>query len=129
MPPVILGLNVAEEDVTKPFDEARDRAYISSIRMWSLREEKRLRATIQVARFAPDASPEKEAFRENVVAQVGQTAPKPRHVGGEIVYVTAANKQAIYMWFKDLHFILLSVSADYPAPRALLRTALTEVKP
>ena len=129
VPPVILGLQSAEENVATQFEEAKNRAYVSSVRMWSLREGKALKATVQVARFAADASPEKLEFRRTVVAQVGQTAPRTRFVGEDIVYVTAANKQAIFMWFRNIDFVLLSVSVDYPNPRALMRAALSEVKP
>lgn len=129
MPATMLGLNSAPEDVSEPFEEAKDRAYVSSVRMWSLRESDRLRATVQVARFMSDASPERRDFQRSVVAQIGQTAPRERLIGDQVVYVTSANEQAIYMWFENIHLILVSVSQDYLAPRALLRTAIQEINP
>lgn len=129
IPASMLGLDSAPEDVSGPFQEAKDRAYVSSVRMWSLREAERLRATVQVARFMSDASPEKRTFQRSVVAQIGQTAPRERLVGDQVVYVTSANEQAIFMWFENIHLILVSVSADYLAPRTLLRTAVQEINP
>jgi hypothetical protein len=129
MPSSLLGLTAAEEDVSKPFKEAGDRAFITGVRMWSLRQGTRLRATLEVARFAPDAPSTTEAFRKSVAAQVGGSAPRLRKIGDDEVYVASGNRQVYYTWFRGVHLVLLSVPADTTNGKALLRAALGSVKP
>lgn len=129
VPAELLGLHSAPEDVSAQLKKAEDRAFVNAVRMWSLREGDRLRATIEVARFAPDASPERPSFQRSIVAQIGTSAPRQRRVEDQTVYVTVANKQAIFMWFRNLHFVLLSTSTEYTSPRALVRAAVQQVQP
>jgi hypothetical protein len=129
VPSVLLGLRTAEEDVTAAFQEAGDRAYVTGVKLWSLRQGERLRATLQIARFAPDAPATTEAFRRRVAAQIGGTAPRARRVDDDRVYVSAGNRQVHYVWFRDVHLVLLSVPAETRNGRGLLRAALQEVAP
>lgn len=128
VPPVLGSLAASETDVTKEFAQTKQRAYVTAVRLWSLREGDRLRGTIQVSRFAPDAEPGDAAFQRSVVTQVGKSAtPQVRRVAGQRVYVTTGDRQTIFMWFRGIHFILMSVSVDHPYPRSLLRETLKEV--
>ena len=129
VPAALLGLRTQEEDVSAKLEEAGDKAYVSSVRFWSLREGDRLRATIQVARFQPDAPTETKEFRDRVAGQVGGTTPRLRLIGDDRVYVSAGNRQTFYGWFRGLYFVLLSVPADAENGRALARHALAEVHP
>lgn len=129
VPQTLNGLVTQEVDVTSQFAQAKDRAYVTGVRLWSLREGERLRATLEVARFATDARPESRRFRDTVVSQVGQTAPRLRKVGDQEVFVTPGNRQTIFMWFRGIYFIVLSASVEYRDPRSLLRVAVQEVKP
>ncbi len=128
VPQTVLGLRAAAEDVTKQFAEARDRAFVTDVRLWSLREGERLRATVQVARFAPDAQPEDRDFQRAMIAQLGGSAPRARMVGGQLVYVASGNQQTLFVWFQPMHFVLLGVAADYTRPRALLRALIETVR-
>ena len=129
MPTELLGLHAQVEDVSKPLREAGDDAFVTGVRMWSLREGTRLRATLEVARFAPDAPSTTEAFRRHVAAQVGGTSPRLRKVDDEKVFVSAGNRQVYYTWFRGQHLVLLSIPADTSNGKAMLRAALRAVRP
>ena len=129
MPAELLGLRATEEDVSVPLEEAGERAYVTDVRLWALREGERLRATVQVGRFAADAPVSDPAFRDRVAGQVGGTAPIVRKIGEDLVYVGAGNRQTFYGWFRGPHFVLLSVPADATNGRAIARVALREVRP
>lgn len=128
VPPAVLGLRTQEEDVSGPLREAGDNAYVSHVRLWSLREEDRLRGTLEVGRFSPDA-PATEEFRRRVADQLGQSAPRIRRIGTDRVFVSAGNRQTYYLWFRGIHFVLLGVPADATNPRAVLRAAIETVDP
>lgn len=129
MPETLGGLQAAEEDVSGELKKAGEKAYVSSVRLWSLREGARLRATLQVARFEPDAPTTERSFRDRVAGQVGSTAPRVRHIGDEVVYVSAGERQTFYGWFRGLYFVLLAVPTDTPNSRGLARAAMAEVQP
>ena len=127
VPDVLAGLTVGEEDVSGPLKEAGDRAYVSDVRFYSLREGDRLRATLEVARFTPDAETNKQSFQLRVAAQLG--APRTRRLGDDFVFVSSGNRQTYYMWFRGLHMVLVGVPTEGTAGRSLVRQALQEVKP
>lgn len=129
VPAKLVGLTTSPEDVSKPLEEAGDRAYVTGVALWSLREGERLRATLQLARFAPDAPSQTEEFQRRVAAQIGGTVPRARRVDDERVYVSAGNRQVYYAWFRRGHLLLLSVPTETRNGRALLRAALQEVQP
>ena len=127
VPTTLLGLTSKPEDVTRPMKQAGAKAYVSDVKLWSLREGDRLRATIEVGRFSPDA-PATDKFRATVAEQVGQAAPHLRRVGAQLVYVSAGNRQVFYLWYRGQTFALLGVPADAGTGRSLLRTAIAEIK-
>lgn len=129
VPSTILGLRAASEDVSSQYRRVADRAFVTSLRMWSVREGKRLRATVEVARFAPDARPNDPDFQKQMVSQLGKSVPRLRRIGRQQVYITAGNSQTLFIWFRSSSFVLLSVSTDFAHPRALLREAIRTVKP
>ncbi|HUR49812.1 MAG TPA: hypothetical protein VMY88_09860 [Acidimicrobiales bacterium] len=128
VPPSLVGLRTEQEDVSALEEEAGDDSYLASTRLWSLRENERLRATLQIGRFVPDAGgtgeKEERDFRLRIVSQIGQTAPRLRVLGGEDVYVTVANSQPVYVWFRSRLLFVLSVDKSVVEPRTLLREAL-----
>lgn len=128
VPSSLLGYATTPEDVSAKLKEAGDKAYVSDVRFWSVREGERLRATLEVARFAPDA-PDTDEFRRRVADQIGSAAPRVRRIGDELVYVSAGNRQTYYLWYRGRSFVLLGVPADAPRGRALLREALGTVQP
>jgi len=127
VPPELGGLSAGEEDVSGPLKEAGDRAYVSDVRFYSLREGDRLRATVEVARFTPDAQTSDADFQLKVAAQLG--APRTRRMGTDTVYVSSGNRQTYYMWFRGLHMVLVGVPAEGTAGRTLVREALERVRP
>lgn len=128
LPAHVADLAVVAEDISKLEEDAGPDSYLGDARLWSLRTGPRLRATLQVGRFVPDASPEEREFQERIVTQIGQSAARRRTLGGVPVYVTSSNQQSLFLWFRHRHLFVLSVAADYPEPRTLLRSML-EVAP
>lgn len=128
VPDELVGLTTEAENIEHLEKEAGPDSYLASTRLWSLREGERLRATLQIGRLVPDAggdSPDaEEEFRLKIVAQIGQSEPRRRVLGGETVYVTVANSQPVYVWFQGRLLYVLSVDATLAAPRQLLRAAL-----
>lgn len=128
LPPQLGGLTVNAEDIAKLEKKAGPDSYLGSTRLWALRDGPKLRATLEVGRFVADSEPGDLKFQQRIVAQIGGSSWRVRRLGAKDVYVTSANKQALYIWFADASLLVLSTAADYPAPRALLRQAL-EVRP
>lgn len=129
LPEGLNGLRVAEEDITAQQAEMGARSYLASVRMWSLREGERLRATLQVGRFVRDDFPvgdevEREAFQKRIVSQIGQGGVRERVVDARRVYVSISNELPLFIWFDHDAFFVLSAAKDYGRPRSLLRAAL-----
>lgn len=129
VPSTIHGLTASKQDVAGPLKEAGDRAFVSDVNFYSLRDGDRLKATLEVARFTPDAETTSRAFQLKVAAQVGETAPRLRRLGDDLVYVSSGNRQTYYVWFRGLHLVVLGVPTEQTTGRALLREALATVKP
>lgn len=127
VPSEVLGLAVKPEDITKTVSNAQ-RAYIDSLALYGMRSDNLLQATLQVSRFNADAKYQTDRFRLAVVNQVGSRRPTALTVQDQPVYLTAGNRQRIYVWFKGRYFFVLASREDFGSPRALLRTLL-EIKP
>lgn len=128
VPPNLAGLTVTTEDVTELEKKAGSQSYLASTRLWAVRAGDHLRATMQISRFVPDARTEDEGFRQRVVGQISSAGSHERLLGGQTVFATSANQQPVYIWFRGQSLFVLSVAADYPQPRAVLREAL-ELQP
>lgn len=128
VPPQLAGLTVTTEDISALEKQAGDTSYLASTRLWAFRTDKRLRATLQIGRFVPDARYEDESFQQRIVGQISASGSRTRVLGGITVFATSVNEQVVYIWFRGPALAVLSVAADYPEPRGLLRHAL-EVKP
>jgi hypothetical protein len=121
LPDQVLGLKVVEENVTSEIRGVSG-TYVDSLGLFSFREENDLlRATVQIGRFNDVAEPQKQRFRNAIVAQLGATVPTQLKVGDRIIYLTTGSEQSIFSWFDDVGFYVLSVRSDYPFPRSLLR--------
>jgi hypothetical protein len=128
LPPQFAGLNVTPEDVSALEKKVAKTSYVSSTRLWGLRAGDRLKATLQVSTFVPDSDPTNEKFQRTIVALIAESSWRPRMLEGTRVYVTAANQQPEYIWFRDSSLFVLAVAVDHPAPRSILRQAL-ELRP
>ncbi|GAC1587009.1 MAG: hypothetical protein NVS3B21_01570 [Acidimicrobiales bacterium] len=127
VPQEVLGLTVRAEDVTKTVANTK-RAYIDSLALYGMRADNLLQATLQVSRFNADAKYQTDRFRLAVVNQVGTRRPTALTVQDQPVYLTAGNRQRIYVWFKGRYLFVLASRDDFASPRALLRSLL-EIKP
>ena len=123
LPSEILGLTVEVEDVTDRIGGV-ERNYVDATGLYSLREEDRLQATLQIAHLNEDAAVEDESFRLSIVNQIGSTEPKAFRMGEETVYLTASKRQAVAVFFDDRSFVVLSTLETFDQSRSLLREVL-----
>lgn len=125
LPDEILDLRIEREDVAERI-AGTDRSYVESTGLYTLREGKKLQGTIQIARFREEAEVdvEDERFRLSIVNQIGSTEPKAFRMGDDIVYMTAAKRQAVAVFFRPTSFVVLSTLETYDSGRTLLREVL-----
>jgi hypothetical protein len=124
--PQLLDLRVQPETVKKL--DAQKQSFVEAVGMFSLRKDTLLEATLQVSRFTPKARLNDLRFRNEVVSQIGSTAPQEFRMGDYRVYLTTGRRQSIAVWFRDRYLFILSTRDDYQQPLSLMRAALA-VKP
>lgn len=123
LPRTLGGLAVVQEDMG-PALEGLQRPYVDAVGLWSVRnEDDVLQATIQISSFTDDA-PLDDDFRRAVISQIGTTTPKEFRMGDQAVWITAADRQSVAVWFAGDRLMVLSARDDFVAPRKLLREAL-----
>ena len=129
LPPAVLGLKVAKEDVTKPVKEVA-KTYVESLSMYSFRRDDLLQATLQVSRISATAKGDtsSSSFRSAVVNQLGGSTPQQVQLGDTTVYLTSGTDQRLAVWFRDRYFFVLASRNDFDQPRTLLRSVL-DVQP
>ena len=125
LPVQIVGLQVKPEDVSKQFEQA-ERAYVSSLGLFSLRENDLVRATLQVSRLNAVANPRDSNFRALIINRLGTTTPETLLVGKVEVYATSGTDQVIYGWFEERSFFVLTTHRDFEFPRTLLRRIIEQ---
>lgn len=125
LPSMLLGLTVEPADIEERLEGA-EAPFVDSVGLFTLRDEDddRLRATLQVSRFTPEARPETEEFRQSIIGGIGQTVPRQVPVGEEQVFVTTGRNQNVFIWFRERGFFVLTVAREYRFPRTLLRRVL-----
>jgi hypothetical protein len=123
VPGEIAGLRVDAEEVGERLAET-EKPYVDAVGLYSLRDGRRLEATLQVSRFTDDVDPEDETFRQSIVAQIGSTEAKPFRMADEIVYLTASKRQNVAVFFEDRSFVVLSTLESFERSRALLREVM-----
>lgn len=122
LPAEVLGLSVSTEDISLQL-AGQERSYVTDLGLFGLREgdPPLLKATLQISRFNDQAEVGKASFRSQVLNRVGNTVPLEFRVDDQRVFITSGNSQTIAVWFRGKELRILSVRADYPFPRTLLR--------
>lgn len=124
MPPEILGLRVASEDVSAELSERAGTFYVSELALYSLREGEQLRATLQVSKFSTDYDHEAPSFQRKVITLLGSSTPQKLKVGDATVYSASGNQQTMFAWFRGRGFFVSTVHSQYGRPRTLVRELL-----
>ena len=122
LPGEILGLAVDIEDVEERIAGV-DRSYVESTGLYSLRDGKELKATLQLSRFTEDAEIDRK-LRLAIVDQIGSTKPRAFRMGDQTVYLTTSKRQAVAVFFRPRSFVVLSTLDTYDHGRTLLREVL-----
>jgi hypothetical protein len=123
LPPAVLGLKVAKEDVSEPIKEL-DKTYVEALSMYSFRRDELLQATLQISRITAKGDTGTARFRSAVVNQLGDSTPQEVRLGDTTVYVTSGTEQRLAVWFRDHYFFVLASRNDFEQPRSLLRSVL-----
>lgn len=123
----VLDLDVGVENVADELSRETD-VYADALTLFSLRREKLLMATFQVARLDDRARVGDQSFRRSFVQSLGGTEPRQVRLGDTELWTTTGNGQDLAVWFEGNHLFVLSTRKDYERPRQLLRTML-EVQP
>lgn len=124
-----LGLIPQREDIKGPLSSQEANAYVEAVGLYSLRNNERLEATLQISKLSSQARPDEVEFQQQVAAQIGGTKVQAFVMGGHNVYRSSQRKQSLSSWFRDDYFMILSVRDTYEKPRGLLRVLLEEVRP
>jgi hypothetical protein len=123
VPSTLNGLPVTHEDIRSTLVKAAN-TYLSAAALFSVRRQNVVQATLQISRFNSVAKPASLKFREAVLNLLSSGSPAPVTLGTDTVYLTTGNKQRVFVWFKGVYLLVLSVRDDYEQPRTLLRDAL-----
>ena len=122
VPEKLLDLSVDAEDASMVNN--KEDPFVEAVGLYSLRRDDLLQGVFQISRFTEDAQVEKNAFRQQVVQQIGSSVPQRYRMGEQTVYLTTGRRQAVAVWFKDRDLFVLSTRDEYEQPLALLREAL-----
>lgn len=123
IPARILDLEVDAEEAPPDLASA-PRSYLDALRLYSLRQDDILHATLQVSRFSDDANYSDPSFRRTLLGRLGTSNPLVARVGGHTVYLTSGVKQGLAIWFTDDYMFILGTRQEYERPRELLREVL-----
>jgi hypothetical protein len=124
-----LGLQARREDIGGSLSNQEANAYIDAIGLYSLRNNQRLEATLQISKLSGKARPKDQKFQQLVANQIGGTKVQAFVMDGKHVYRSSQRKQSLTSWFRGDYFMILSVRDTYKSPRTLLRVLLEEVNP
>ena len=124
-----LGLRPEREDIAGSLGNQEANAYLDAVGLYSLRNNQRLEATLQISKLSSQARPNSLKFQEQVADQIGGTKSQAFVMAGRRVYRSSSRKQSLASWFRGDYFMILSVRDTYKQPRTLLRLLMDEVKP
>ncbi len=124
LPPDILGLRVTQEDVAEELASKVGTFYVDGLALFSLREEEKARATLQISVFKESADYKASRFQQSVISLSGASAPEKLKVGDATVYSTTGNQQTVYIWFRGKTFYVLTIHVEYEQPKTLVRTVV-----
>lgn len=124
VPAELLGMRLEPEKSADLIRETDKQPFIEEIGLFSMRRDELLQATLQVARFRPEAKLDERRFRDNIARQVSTGEPQVLRMGQDLVYMSAGQRQSVVVWFKERTMFVLAMREEFPRPRALLRAAL-----
>jgi hypothetical protein len=125
VPTQILGLSVTQEDVSGQVVPYKNRSYLDTFGLFSLREGDLLRATLQMGRFGQVADEDDDTFRRQIIGLMGTSSPREILVGEEIVWSSTGAQQSVFAWFKGRGFYVLTVHKEFPFELTLLRKLMS----
>lgn len=122
-PPSLTGgsLTLSEDDqATEAFSQLGDRALVADGRLWQIRHEDRLVATLQISTVKPKVD---LADAEQRTAIVNHILPGTRveiDVNGLAMWVSDSNDKTVYVWFGRDLFQVLQVKSTTIDPEAVV---------
>lgn len=125
VPTQILGLRVTQEDVAGQLIPFKNRSYLDTFGLFSLREGDLLRGTLQMGRFGQFAVEEDDTFRRQIIGLIGTSSPREIQVGDETVWSSTGTQQSVFAWFEGKGFFVLTVHKEFPFELTLLRKLMS----
>lgn len=123
VPKTLNGLTVKPERVTKALKQAKH-AYVDAVGFYSLRKERIVQGTIEVARFGAGARLGDKGFRDQIIIDVSPGTPSAVNVGSSIINQSSGTKSTVDVWFSKGRMVILTVLESYPGARGLLEQTL-----
>ena len=124
-PATMGGLVVGREDPCGDFQASNPSRALNAVALFSMREPTQLLiATLQVGRFSSAAPLGDSGFRDDVISQIGSTAPEPLWLDGHEVFATSTTGLVLICWFKSRYLFILAVRNNFDQPKSILRDAL-----
>ena len=125
VPSQILGLSVIQEDVTGQVLPFKNRSYLDTFGLFSMREGDLLRATLQMGRFGQAAEEGDDIFRRQIIGLMGTSTPREILVGDQTVWSSIGTQQSVFAWFNGRGFYVLTVHKEFPFELTLLRKLMS----
>lgn len=125
VPTQILGLSVTQEDVTGQVIPYKNRSYLDTFGLFSMREGDLLRATLQMGRFGQVADEGDDTFRRQIIGLMGTSTPREIRVGDETVWSSTGSQQSVFAWFRGRGFYVLTIHKEFPFELTLLRKLMS----
>lgn len=125
VPTQILGLSVTQEDVTSQVVPFKNRSYLDTFGLFSIRDGDLLRATLQMGRFGEVADEDDDTFRRQIIGLMGTSSPREIRIGDEAVWTSAGSQQSVFAWFRGQGFYVLTVHKEFPFELTLLRKLMS----
>lgn len=125
VPSQILGLSVTQEDVSDQVFPFKNRSYLDTFGLFSMREGDLLRATLQMGRFGQVAEEGDDIFRRQIIGLMGTSTPREILVGDRAVWSSTGSQQSVFAWFEGRGFYVLTVHKEFPFELTLLRKLMS----
>jgi hypothetical protein len=125
VPTQVLGLSVTQEDVSGQVIPYKNRSYLDTFGLFSLRDGDLLKATLQMGRFGQVADEGNDTFRRQIIGLMGTSSPREIRVSNETVWSSTGSQQSVFAWFKGRGFYVLTVHKEFPFELTLLRKLMS----
>ena len=117
-----LTLTITEDDqARKAFSQLSDRALVADGRLWQIRQDDQLVATLQVSTVKTKVDLANDDERTSIVKHILPGKRQEIDVNGLPVSMSDANDKTVFVWFGRELFQVLQVKSTRLDPEAIVR--------